>query len=422
MFQVEIRSYHISVVRMHQFEDGCCACGVRVGDMYLFRRHVEQRVDEQADVIRNRWPTAYLQTFPFISNVQDGVFAKNSFNFSGFLRFSLSLDVDVNSFSQTLFKQVEITQIPNSLCISQRIASFLFSSVPAGFVPFTAINSKSEVAIFPAQQWDYFLTLKSDDETDIRAVVDALLDSFKLQISSASFTLGFKHREGRDLTGFIDGTKNADHLLRPLVDSAVIAEGLHCGGSFVYAGRFVHDMAKFSAMTTEQKTSLIGRKYDVEQPVAGRDGRVENPRFGGPPFNQHVFRSWGEMYRQSYPFRDGEECGLFFCSFAKRVEETLEALKRMAGHYAADGAVDNLLQISQSTENAFFYAPSIAEIRSIASTGRGDVLMTRFDEEADSSCVASKHCGRCDRVCPAYVNPAADVFECFDCGYLSNKS
>ena len=74
---------------------------------------------------------------------------------------------------------------------------------------------------------------------------------------------------GHDLTGFIDGTRNPgmtfcllsadnlDHLLRAIVDEVAIfpddvaggERSPHVGGSFLWAGRFVHDLPKVRAFS-----------------------------------------------------------------------------------------------------------------------------------------------------------------------------
>lgn len=62
---------------------------------------------------------------------------------------------------------------------------------------------------------------------------------------------GFRYMDGRDLSGFIDGTRNPDHMLRALVDQVVIFPdddgkivSSHVGGTYMYAGRFVHNLSK----------------------------------------------------------------------------------------------------------------------------------------------------------------------------------
>jgi hypothetical protein len=66
---------------------------------------------------------------------------------------------------------------------------------------------------------------------------------------------------------FVDGTRNPDHLLRALIDQAVIFPSddsrRHVAGSYVYAGKFVHNLQKFYQMDGQEKDEIIGRKYDT---------------------------------------------------------------------------------------------------------------------------------------------------------------
>lgn len=60
---------------------------------------------------------------------------------------------------------------------------------------------------------------------------------------------GFIYKDGRDLTGFIDGSRNAS-FFNIILDVAVIHNyddkyaADYEGGSFVYAGRWIHDLKK----------------------------------------------------------------------------------------------------------------------------------------------------------------------------------
>jgi hypothetical protein len=77
-------------------------------------------------------------------------------------------------------------------------------------------------------------------------------------IRESSQYIGFRYGHGvkfnenyaKDLTGFIDGTRNPDHVLRAIIDNCVIFEdddeGRHVGGTYLYAGRFVHNLMQVS--------------------------------------------------------------------------------------------------------------------------------------------------------------------------------
>jgi len=146
-------------------------------------------------------------------------------------------------------------------------------------------------------------------------------------VARAKQTLGFRYmgakkfgcNYAKDLTGFIDGTRNPDHLLRAIVDEIVILpddedNDSHIGGSYLYTGRFVHDLKKFNAMSIEHKNQIIGRDYANETPHVGYDTRPENPRLDDASTHPgaHVLRGFGAMYRHAYPYRYEEEEGLFF--------------------------------------------------------------------------------------------------------------
>ena len=65
-------------------------------------------------------------------------------------------------------------------------------------------------------------------------------------------------------------------------------------------------------------------------PAVGTDGRIENPKVAFDVKGSHVYRAWGEMYRQSMAFRDpsSSQEGLLFIAFSRRLQELDDALNR----------------------------------------------------------------------------------------------
>ena len=113
----------------------------------------------------------------------------------------------------------------------------------------------------------------------------------------------------------MDGTRNPDHLLRAIADEVAIFpddhpnDEKHVGGTYMFAGRFVHNLPKFFGMPDEEKSEIIGRDYTRVRPHHGYDHRPENPRLGeggedefasveGMPPRSHVARAFGSMMRQ----------------------------------------------------------------------------------------------------------------------------
>jgi len=184
---------------------------------------------------------------------------------------------------------------------------------------------------------------------------------------------------GRDISGFVDGTRNPDHLLRAIVDQVVIFprddSGRHVGGTYMYAGIFEHDLAKFRMMNKKEKNEIIGRDYDVVKKHVGYDFRPENPRLdeeehyssgsrnsGPSPNAYHVNRGHAAIYRQAMPYIEGSKEGLYFIAFSRTISEFDSSLRRMAGHFQPDGSLDNLFLITKAVTSSYYYVPSLVEL------------------------------------------------------------
>lgn len=153
---------------------------------------------------------------------------------------------------------------------------------------------KSIINHLISNQSDIYFFVKSNDRKICSKITKDLVSKFNkfTKILHSESVSSFKYRDGRDLTGFIDGTKNSDYNLRLLKDVSVNNEG----GSYIYCSRYIHALNKFDQLNTTQKSHIIGRSFDPqkERKTKGLDGRMENPRTGGD-LSGHIFKSWGEM-------------------------------------------------------------------------------------------------------------------------------
>ena len=82
--------------------------------------------------------------------------------------------------------------------------------------------------------------------------------------------------------------------------------------SYVFTAKFAHDLGRFQRMGRAEQAGVIGREPHRERPARAADERVENPKVGHDTAGSHVYRAWGDMYRQSMAFVEGEEKGLLF--------------------------------------------------------------------------------------------------------------
>ena len=168
---------------------------------------------------------------------------------------------------------------------------------------------------------------------------------------------GFRYFDDRDLTGFVDGTENpvgADAVAATIVGGE---DPPFAGGSYVVVQRYVHDLARWDGLTTEEQELIIGRTKlsDIEL-----DDSVK-------PLNAHnaltVIEEDGEeidILRHNMPYGDAAlgESGTYFIGYARSprvLEQMLENMfvGRPPGNY------DRLLDFTHAVTGSSFFAPSL---------------------------------------------------------------
>src|SRR2546421_1337293 len=78
-------------------------------------------------------------------------------------------------------------------------------------------------------------------------------------VSTADEVHGFQYFDDRDLIGFVDGTENPTDQVA--VDATIIGDedATFAGGSYLIVQKYLHDMAAWNALTTQQQERIIGR-------------------------------------------------------------------------------------------------------------------------------------------------------------------
>jgi len=238
-------------------------------------------------------------------------------------------------------------------------------------------EKNSEEIVFPAGNHHLFLLIKSDRLDVCNSLADDVICLMGNDLLNFYKTIGFQNRPtknfsnnlGRDLTGFLDGSRNTHHSLDAVLDSAIITnydDVNHIGGSYLYTSRFIHNIIKIRSLNDNEKNNLIGRDITKETGV----NTPSNPQLSDlrnvtdeRVRRYHINRGFGAMYRQSMPFIDGNTSGLIFIAFSGSIRKEIRpALERMAGHHDENGSLDALLDVSRSVKNGYYYIPTIAEL------------------------------------------------------------
>lgn len=258
----------------------------------------------------------------------------------------LARDALATSLSQLQSKDM-VFGLSHSLCMALKIKA------PKALKPFSAPTG-SRLKL-PATQRDLWVWVRSGSQdakgtaqAEIqargRAIAQQLAPGFKL----AQALPCFRHGEGRDLTGYEDGTEN------PKGKKALAAAIAPDGSSFVALQQWQHQWQKIDAMTEKQRNESIGRV------------RTSNEEMEDAPESAHVKRTAQEDFtlsdgseafslRRSMPWGDGLNSGLMFTSFGKNFEAFEAQLTKMVG--AVDGITDAVFRMSKPISGEYYWCP-----------------------------------------------------------------
>ncbi|MFZ6655122.1 Dyp-type peroxidase [Undibacterium sp. TJN19] len=217
-----------------------------------------------------------------------------------------------------------------------------------GLVEFKDVaDSRVRLPATPAALWCWLRqTERGALVMQLHQLLKMLAPAFEVQQQLDAF----KYKEGRDLSGYEDGTEN------PHGDAAIAAAfvdeetpGL-AGSSFVAVQQWTHRFERFDAMSTEQQDNAVGRR------------RSDNEELEDAPESAHVKRTAQEdftpeafMLRRSMPWAAQDQAGLMFVAFAHSFYPFEVQLRRMSG--AEDGIVDALFQFTQPQTGSYFWCP-----------------------------------------------------------------
>tara|TARA_R110002050_G_scaffold20276_5_gene57413 strand:+ start:265 stop:1203 length:939 start_codon:yes stop_codon:yes gene_type:complete len=226
---------------------------------------------------------------------------------------------------------------------------------PALLKPFPTMHDEDRVA--PSNNVDIYIEIRSD-----RADVNHIVCSKVCQLLADSVELieqiqAFRFLDGRDLTGFVDGTENPQGMHRREValvhasDDAIFA-----GGSYLHTQRYQHNLTLWRSLNDHEQEDVYGRtkvdniEYESDQkPLTAHTKRTNLKDEQGNSI---------EILRQSMPYGDMKQQGLFFISYCQSPEPFELMLKSMI-HGDGHGHVDSLLKYTQAETGAAFFAPSL---------------------------------------------------------------
>jgi porphyrinogen peroxidase len=183
-----------------------------------------------------------------------------------------------------------------------------------------------------------------------------IMESLGDMVSVEDEVQGFRYFEDRDLLGFVDGTENPRG--EAAREAAIIGseDPSFTGGSYVIVQKYLHDMTKWNALSTEAQELVIGRRKlsDIELDDAAKPANAHNALT--------VIEENGvqlQILRDNMPFgRPGYgEFGTYFIGYCRTPRVTEKMLENMfIGN--PPGNYDRILDFSRAVTGGLFFTPT----------------------------------------------------------------
>ena len=218
----------------------------------------------------------------------------------------------------------------------------------------------------PSTPGDLLFHIRAEREDMTFELERQLLDVLGDAIAVVDETTGFRYFDARDLLGFVDGTANPTGAELP--DAALIGAGADpdfAGGSYIVVQKYLHDMAAWAALSTEDQEAVMGRTKSDNIEIDDDD----EPRKSHKSLATIEDPDGGEfaILRDNMPFgRPGAgEFGTYFIGYAGRLWVIERMLERMFVG-VPPGGYDRLLDFSVAMTGTTFFAPTAAMLEDLA--------------------------------------------------------
>jgi putative iron-dependent peroxidase len=174
-------------------------------------------------------------------------------------------------------------------------------------------------------------------------------------------TKGWTYRDSRDLTGFIDGTKNPSLMVAP--KWVLIPEDRPgATGSVLLIQKWVHHAREWEALPVINQERIIGRtkleSVELPEEVTGPTSHVARTtvRVNGEEL---------KIFRRNTPYGRVEDHGTMFVGYSKDQKVLQTMLERMAG--IPDGVRDALTYYTEPLTGAYYFVPAVEAIERYSS-------------------------------------------------------
>lgn len=226
--------------------------------------------------------------------------------------------------------------------------------IPVELAPFPDMYCEERIA--PVVPCDLFIQIRADRADVCYAIGREVFELLRDQVELVEQVKGFRYLDGRDLTGFVDGTENPKGLAKLGVAIVGDQDPDFAGGSYIHVQRYKHKLDLWSRIPLQEQENIFGRTKVDDQEYASAD-KAAFAHTKRTSLKDKKGKSI-EILRQSMPYGDMQQQGLFFISCAASPKPFTQMLHSMI-YGDENGVHDKLLDYTEAETGAAFFAPSV---------------------------------------------------------------
>ena len=223
--------------------------------------------------------------------------------------------------------------------------------LPKELVNFAPIAGSKHTAV--STRGDLHFHIRADNTSICYDMASAITDVLSPVAVSTEEVHGFRYWDSRSILGFVDGTENPQGDDRELFSMVGDEDAAYKGGSYLFVQKYIHNLASWKELSTEQQEKVIGRSKanDIEM--------ADDVK----PANSHIaLANVGDdlkIVRDNMPFGNmsTNEMGTYFIAYASTFTTVQKMLNNMfvgspAGNY------DRILDFSTAKTGSLFFVPT----------------------------------------------------------------
>lgn len=273
---------------------------------------------------------------------------KDKSDFKDFVKAALAVESTVKKLTPK--KDSSVPHILTGVGFNTKLWEKNVKELPSGLGHYKAREGK--FGGLPHTEHDVVLHVKASSYSLCYEVVEAFVGPLKNKIGKFEDHYGWQYKDGRDLSGFLDGTMNTTGEKKR--GYAALNQN---GGSYLIHQRWEHNIDYLNSLPLKEQEDIIGRqKSDSTEQPKNEIGK-----------SSHVVRMRDENFnripivRQSMPFGtvSGKK-GLLFIAYSNDVAKFDKMLDRMT-----DSQSDSVMRYSKCVSGNYYYVPSFNELKSL---------------------------------------------------------